>query len=90
MAQALSFEQFRSVACIVLGGVVGLLIGLPISLHLPSPLSVAIPLASLALGIISGYRHRQSIVFFYFALACVCVLSAVVGTTGLSTEFSGP
>jgi hypothetical protein len=90
VAQTFSFEQFRSIACVVLGGLIGALIGLPASLHTPAPFSALLPIVTLLLGILSGYRHRKSIGFFYFALVCVCALSAVVGTSGLQPEITSP
>lgn len=85
MPQPFSFEQFRAVACVALGGVSGALISLPVALQAPSGLAGVIPIGAIVMGALSGYRHRKSSAFFYFSLFCVCVLSAVIASSGFES-----
>ena len=78
----LPFSLFRAAACVVLGGTIGALIGLPMAITMAAPGSYILVVASTALGIFTGYRRRRSTVFFYFALFCVCVLSLLVTLSG--------
>jgi len=84
-----SFDNFRSAACVVLGGLCGALIGLPAAATIQSATSPLLVLASFGLGCLVGYRHRRNVAFFYFALLCVCMLSGLIALSGFSSEIQG-
>lgn len=74
-------ERFRAVATVVLGGIIGACIALPVTLTVDPmtgrPLSAAFTL----LGVAAGYKNRAHVGFFYFSLVCATILLAIVWYT---------
>ncbi|MCO6430718.1 MAG: hypothetical protein J5J00_07635 [Deltaproteobacteria bacterium] len=70
-AHYLRFRQFISV---LLGGLAGLLISVPVVAGGESWAAALLPLVFGALGAAGGYRNRTSHFFFYFSLFTICVM----------------
>lgn len=85
-AQIRTFQSFRAASSIGLGGLVGALIGAPAGAATQPPMSVIIVVAATGLGFVTGYRRRNSVAFFYFALAAACILAGLLAVSGLQVE----
>jgi len=72
------FSKFLNIACISVGGMVGCLIAIPLTFSSNGSSKFVVLLASIALGMLVGYRRRGSRVFLYFCLLCVLILSSLV------------
>ena len=68
---------FRELACIVLGGIAGLLIGLPWAFTPESSASLVAPVLFGILGAATGYRQRRSVFFFYLCLVSILILATL-------------
>lgn len=73
----LTFDRFREISCVLLGGLVGVLIGLPWWL---SSQSIFLPLGAGLAGLFLGYRKRKSVFFFYLCLFSVVALSSLLSS----------
>lgn len=69
--------SFQEVATTILGGFTGCLLALPF-LTADSPATIVYALVGTALGLMLGYRRRQSRFFFYVCLLSVLVLSSLL------------
>ena len=77
-------NQFRSGACVVLGGFIGFFVGVPAASSLDPSIAPWITVAFVILGIASGYRRRASVGFFYFSLIVACVLASIVSLSTMN------
>lgn len=70
--------DFRELACVLLGGVCGFLASIPLVLSdiLPAKFAL-IPIFTIG-GSLVGYRRRKSVVFFYFVLIAILVLTSIL------------
>lgn len=70
--------RFQQIATIVLAGITGLLIALPIGLPKGPEASMLYALGGLLFGAVSGYRRRNSKIFMYFCMIASAVLSTLL------------
>jgi hypothetical protein len=69
-----TFAQFRSIACVVMGCLAGVLIAAPFT---TTGAGWLLPVFGV-LGAGTGYRRRHSAAFLYFCLVSILVLSMLV------------
>ena len=74
----LTFEKFRAAACVLLSGMAGFLIALPLTYDREPAAATLIVAACSVLGAIGGCRRRSSVAYFYFCLVCVTILAWIV------------
>ena len=73
-----SYSNFRSIASVLLGGIAGMFIVIPITAlveGVPPPLP---SLLGFGAGAFLGFRRRASSAFFYTALVAVLVLASLL------------
>ena len=75
---AATFDQFRGLACVVLGAITGVLIGLPLAIE---GRAWIVPVSLIA-GLMVGYRRRRSVAFLYFCLVTILLLATVISFQG--------
>ncbi len=75
---------FREIACILLGGLTGLLIALPWSFSSQDWPAFLAPILGGLLGLAVGYRQRGNVFFFY-----LCLISIIALATLLSSQLLG-
>ena len=87
METAERFESARRAATVVLSGIVGMLIGMPVSGSAGSPLSAALIVVAFgALGTAAGYRRRRSRAFFYLTLVALLGLATILMSSWAAPE----
>jgi|GEM_PF-2069120 len=73
------YQTFRTVACILLGGVAGgltMVPGIAILVSIPPGFLVAVGIIA---GAYAGYNRRSSSIFFYMSLLTVLILVGILG-----------
>lgn len=72
--------NFYQLACPVLGGLLGLLISLPLSFQFdPKIVGTAIIIVFTLLGAKIGYKNRENKVFMYIMIVGILVLASLFG-----------
>ena len=82
----MSTDRFREISATVLGGMLGLMIALPLVGNQSRFAASAICLIFCALGGVGGYRRRHSTMFFYFLLVGVVTLATLLSKLLYSAE----
>lgn len=76
--------MFIRYANIVLGGLLGVLIAIPVSSEAPFQL-----ILGLVLGALVGYRRRDSRLFMYMTIVFVLILSSLIYYYSMKGELAG-
>ncbi|MBX7137764.1 MAG: hypothetical protein K1X83_07240 [Oligoflexia bacterium] len=83
----MSADRFREISTTLLGGMLGLMSAFPLVGNQSRLAALAICVFFGALGIVAGYRRRQSVLFFYFLLIGVVTMASILSRMLFSAEF---
>ena len=72
------YSKFLQYATIGLSGMVGALIAIAWAPAAGASKGLGIILLGTIMGLLVGYRRRDSKFFFYLTLVCICALSSVI------------
>ena len=75
---SIQYSKFLQYATIGLSGMVGALIAIAWAPAAGANKGLGIILVGTAMGLLVGYRRRDSKFFFYLTLVCICALATVI------------
>ncbi len=84
--QPRAYLQFRRSMNVLMGAIVGFLVLYPFAVTFSGLQATVLLLLGFTFGGLTGYRRRESHLFFYFALLCICILSTLITFSGMAPE----